>query len=1087
MRIQNNISAMNAHRALGSNNVATSKSLEKLSSGFKINRAGDDAAGLAISEKMRAQIKGLETAQANANDGISLVQTAEGALTEVHSMLNRMTELATKSANGTIQDEVDREAIQKEVVALNEEIDRISKGTNFNGITLLDGKLSSSKTTTTEVKGTAGTIQINGGITVGKAVDGTGTKGEYTIDLKGALGQGDKIEIGYTKTDGTTGTIVAKRYGANTGAGEIAITGDTAQAQADSLKAELNSKFANEFDVSVEGTKITLKAKTEGMPADGTATSTGISAIDSVKVTDTQLTASSTVSIDTAFADGETLTIDFTKADGTAGTQITLTGKDSVVGPNQFATKAGTPAVATTKEEQAQSVANLLNQNKDFTDAFNVKVDGDRLIFESKTDKAALGAIAGTGAGKTSNTSGATDTNTAAAVAGTSMANSGLTGLVKPTSDYKVGDVLTFNFTVNGTALEARVELTADMFQAGNLNTQDGTQKIVDALNNAKFKDAAGTLTDESQFKVSDMFTVTANAKPADGTAEDGSINIGAKAGGAITFDSVTQTAIDGRTLAPATQPTYAAAATAGTSSAGAKATNYYSITEFDVNGPNFSNGDKFNLKGVLSGGSTFEVSLEAGKDFAIGADVQTTLANIKTVLDGGIYNKAGGDAVAINVKVDGKDVSSANIFGAGKEFSLFANEDIGGAAVNGNFIVSSNKSGKVYDAANTATEKAYASGGKIGVSVTPYSSASADSKLLDGTTPQAGFTSMTFEDNKVKYGSAIEIAGKTFEIVKSAADITNASNIAVVIDNIETASGDKVAQAIEDKINKDADLSKDYSAISVNGKLTVSTKAVGSAVTAPEVSLVNGTEIKTVSNKFDPATLSAGKQFTVNGQKFQLYQTGKPPVEAEAGVEYVAVDFATAKSKDVADAVATKINGDADLSKAMSATVDADGTITFASKVVEGDKFKDSTFSMDLTTTTKDGGLRLQVGDTSDDYQKVTVNVEDMSTKGLGIKEINLGTQAGAAAAMDKIKDAINTVSTNRAGLGAIQNRLEHTINNLGVATENMTAAESRIRDTDMAKEMMAFTKNNILTQAAQAMLAQANQQPQGVLQLLR
>ena len=147
MRIQNNIMAMNAHRSLGLNNNATSKSLEKLSSGFKINRAGDDAAGLAISEKMRAQIKGLETAQANANDGISLIQTAEGALTEVHSMLNRMTELATKSANGTMQNAVDRAALQSEFTSLNSEIDRISSATNFNGITLLNGDLTTTALT----------------------------------------------------------------------------------------------------------------------------------------------------------------------------------------------------------------------------------------------------------------------------------------------------------------------------------------------------------------------------------------------------------------------------------------------------------------------------------------------------------------------------------------------------------------------------------------------------------------------------------------------------------------------------------------------------------------------------------------------------------------------------------------------------------------------------------------------------------------------------------------------------------------------------------------------------------------------------
>ena len=135
MRIQHNITALNAHRNLSNNNSSVGKSLEKLSSGYRINRAGDDAAGLAISEKMRAQITGLATAQKNANDGISLVQTAEGALTEVHSMLNRMVELATQSANGTYST-ANRQEMQKEILRLNEEIDRISNTANFNGTKL---------------------------------------------------------------------------------------------------------------------------------------------------------------------------------------------------------------------------------------------------------------------------------------------------------------------------------------------------------------------------------------------------------------------------------------------------------------------------------------------------------------------------------------------------------------------------------------------------------------------------------------------------------------------------------------------------------------------------------------------------------------------------------------------------------------------------------------------------------------------------------------------------------------------------------------------------------------------------------------
>ena len=142
MRIQHNIMAMNSYRNYSNNTSALSKNLEKLSSGYKINRAGDDAAGLAISEKMRAQITGLTQAQANAKSGINLVQTAEGALTEVHDMLNRMVKLADQSANGTYDNEVDRANLQKEVAQLKSEIDRIADSSNFNGIKLLDGSMS---------------------------------------------------------------------------------------------------------------------------------------------------------------------------------------------------------------------------------------------------------------------------------------------------------------------------------------------------------------------------------------------------------------------------------------------------------------------------------------------------------------------------------------------------------------------------------------------------------------------------------------------------------------------------------------------------------------------------------------------------------------------------------------------------------------------------------------------------------------------------------------------------------------------------------------------------------------------------------
>ena len=144
MVVQHNMQSMNANRQLGVTTSAQSKVTEKLSSGYKINRAADDAAGLTISEKMRSNIRGLTQASSNAQDGVSCVQTAEGALTEVHSMLQRMNELAVKAANGT-NTTADRVAIQSEVSALASEISRVAESTQFNTLNLLNGSFAAGK------------------------------------------------------------------------------------------------------------------------------------------------------------------------------------------------------------------------------------------------------------------------------------------------------------------------------------------------------------------------------------------------------------------------------------------------------------------------------------------------------------------------------------------------------------------------------------------------------------------------------------------------------------------------------------------------------------------------------------------------------------------------------------------------------------------------------------------------------------------------------------------------------------------------------------------------------------------------------
>lgn len=582
MRIQHNIAALNSYRQLSGNNSAVSKNLEKLSSGYRINRAGDDAAGLAISEKMRAQITGLKTAQKNANDGISLVQTAEGALTEVHSMLNRMIELADQSANGTYDDKTDRANLQKEVKSLLDEVDRISAGTNFNGINLLDGSLGGGATKTGTVEADLSKLGID--ITA-NAADIAAVKGQYkTNDLIGT-----KLSMG-NKGDSYTFTM----------------------------------KFTDAEGKEQEITK-TLVMKDP--------------------------TSNQGLVLDDGSEDGVKLGI---------------------------ANLANVGEV--TQAELAGAVAAALSKDDTIKANFDVVADGNALKFtarEGGSEGAVLNSITSASTVKT-------------------------TGVTTPYATM-----------------------------------------------------------------------VNVEKKPADAT----------------------------------------------------KAYNFANAKVWNNDG-NYAAGEK-NLEDAI-----FEVN---GKKFAF---------------------------------------------------------------VNGSL-----------------TEENLAALKEAGV------------------------------EHWVKLG--------TSNAAPAVADVT----------------------AMAEKIAKETGL-------------VVEQGASGAGAWTPGT---GGTQTEVV--------------------------------------------------------------------------------------------FKNST----LTSSTEGKGLVLQIGDTADDFNQLTVSVGNMNAKSLGIAGVDISTREGAQNAITSIKDAINSVSSTRGDLGAIQNRLEHTINNLSVTTENMTAAESRIRDVDMADEMMSYTKNNILVQAAQAMLAQANQVPQGVLQLLQ
>ena len=694
MRIQHNIAALSAYRNLTNNNSAVSKNLEKLSSGYRINRAGDDAAGLAISEKMRAQITGLETAQKNANDGISLVQTAEGALTEVHSMLNRMVELATQSANGTYQTE-DRENLQAEVNALLEEIDRISQGTNFNGINLLDGSMNSAT----------------------KMIYNTVSESELQNFLK----------IPDAKAGGVEGT-------------------DTL------LEVDKGASSIPSFEVELDGIGYGIKDKT---------------------------------------ADKLTLTIgDGTLKDST-GNAITQLDLSSFDDGDQL---------------NASDIAGLL----------------DGATYEASID----------------------------------------------------GETITFDIKASGSKL-----------------------------------------------------TFTAQSQPT-------------------------------------------------------KAVNAH-----------------------------FDVKLESDVTFKdLGPKAAVYTANVGTL--------------STTTELNGKEIDGVTI-----------TWDTDLATTMGNFVDAYNAADKAYTAsysAGTVTLTAKEAGA---VEAAPTSTIK---KIKANPITPSDFAGIT---------EATTGSDGAFEGVKGS---INVGTVNVV--STEPGAGERLANTV---FTLSQDMVKDGTQIRLGD--TTYTFAVGENSKYKDAkNVVNLTDFEE-----DTVTIEkAASRFTEAAKDNATFSVGHDEKPGTEGMITLQQKSAVKETTDMT--TMPKL-----LSYIGVSTIDTD--------------------AMSKAEENAGTALTLQIGDTADNFNKLTLNIESMSSESLGIKNIDITTQNGAATAVDKIKAAINQVSTARGSLGAIQNRLEHTINNLSVTTENMTAAESRIRDVDMANEMMAYTKNNILVQASQAMLAQANQIPQGVLQLLQ
>ncbi len=864
MRIQHNIMAMNAYRNYNANTSALSKNLEKLSSGYKINRAGDDAAGLAISEKMRAQITGLDAAQKNVKDGISLVKTAEGAMQEVQDMLNRMVYLAEQSANGTYDNEVDRANLQKEVDQLRSEIDRIADSANFNGINLLDGSME-----------------------------------------KGAVRGAE-----YTKLDSSEIADMMKAAGFGTTQGAIEAGKTVLEADgADAQKASFSVKLDN---LNVAG--------------------------------------------------DDTLNLEI----GSGGNKVTLS-VDVKAGMT-----AADIATAIAEKYATQSFTDDQNVSMDF----KVKADGNSLQFTGTETKAF---------------------NPPTTVS-YSLTNTGM----NPEDDITVKDT--------------EITLSASPYK-----TTGSGKDATTALASAPLEDAAASKTGALDLKLAAAVTGTADFKE----IRDFANKNGLTGDVSVKFDGSTANLCIGDTVV--------ATGGVGTITAGASstATGSTNITFTQASGFEGSfTATKYNL--TLT--STGEVAV-AG-----------------TELDGKTVNL--GQTIGEDTALDGKFVGDAALKDTLK--TLFPNLD-GEAtgSVNLKYIA------KEYEADGTTV--------KAGTDVWQLTA--------DGQDPVTVSVDATGTPGKLTVtgpgGEAIGVYDLTGVDATKAANITEADMQRVFANGVNIA-----------KMGKDP---------AVTGTLN-------GAVQNIQVGDAGG------GNRLANATLDLSKYMQQDGNKITLGDT-----------TYTVALGADSKFKDAKNVIdLTDMNlkegtFDAKIAATRLTTVAKENNGTFSvghdnkgnTTIQQLSSVKESTDMSDvdkfasfikieeakagsLENVSTAQGLTLQIGDTSDTYNQLAVSIGDMHVSALGIDAIDISTQKGAQDAVDVIRNAINQVSSVRGDLGATQNRLEHTANNLSVMAENIQDAESTIRDTDVAQEMMAYTKNNILIQSAQAMLAQANAVPQGVLQLL-
>ncbi len=1015
MVIQHNIPALQTYNIVNSTSNSLQNSIAKLSSGLRINSAADDAAGLAISEKMRSQIRGLDRAVSNTQDGISLIQTAEGALQETHSILQRMRELSVQAANDTLTQQ-DRAYIQEEVDQLKDEITRVGNTTQFNKKKLLNGE-SSALWSSSDLETKA---IVRGSL---RDVDQFGQKksveGNYKIRVKADPGQAE-VQKSDIMTIKHPNVLTDKTVNTADGVKDVAVDNMT----------------PGTYKLDVGAGQATAAA--------GDVVLTGSYGIGAGKESVTQYNDTQTVSFTAkvaADAADVAVTISLGSTDlvtlgGDAGDTIIAAGALSAA--DQAALFANTkwkqntadPArwLAST-DNDALSLTDLLNQeltaaNSDYEiESIALNDDGDALVFKLKgsstfdTDTSTTGIeqvlkfdlkhVSGGNIVSRTTTTATADAETNVTITNADKADNYFT-VASDQTNTKNGSVL---FEVVGKDTDNKtvtLKATATVLDQNGKNSTATMDNIV-----LKYDDTNPTVAnlDELFYTADEEYVSDATTNPP--TTKKFLDDDTAQVSISLTSDDLDKIGENGK---------FVFFVSAGVSTADTPATNSIALT---LSGDIDKNWD-----------DTWSGGVFGGKEAVDATDPSKAVYNansVKYVLDG--------------TQLDDTEVHLKN---------FILNERTGTVTEGDTYITTDDKfttatGGNLLDSAGAVKEDTLAAFTTAYIGKT----ANGDVKLRDLDKFWNSEGKFMLDDAKTL--TLNQGNGNTASITLYAND---------TLDEVATKINNAIATGLgQSKYVNDA--TKFATFVSEDGDNNFASEAVPGTFIIRSV--VPGAQGE-ITFSGDQEILDALSLNTIQDSKETTYSVD-------------VLDEHTGKV--LAQNVKTTGNV---MHGVIHENVDVEfGALTGVS-ATWNDNLKKFTYDSEMQTTTlhlADNTTVLQIG--ANEGEDLAMDIGDMRSHALGLDEVNMMSHDRAARSITVIDNAIDRVSTQRAKLGAYQNRLEYTASNLTTASENLTSAESRIRDADMAKEMMNFTKLNIMLQAGNSMLAQANQQPQNVLSLIR